>query len=129
MGEEHRLRPLQMGIAGHDDVPVRLCQVEKGFLQSDKLLYGLSDGFSGEEAHVQRNLVISGAGGVELLTYIANLLDKPCFDVHMDIFQVSPKSKFALFNLLADGGKPHHHKLGVLIADDALLCQHTGMGD
>ena len=62
-------------------------------------------------------------------TYIPNIFNQSSLDIHMYVFQVIAKDERALLDLIANGGERHNDTLGVLLRDDALLCQHSGVGN
>ena len=66
MGEQDRLRPLQMRIARHNRIEVRLRLLEQRFLQLDQQINELNHALAQVEMHVRRHLIVAAAAGMQL---------------------------------------------------------------
>ena len=71
VGEQDRLGPLQVGVAGHDDVLVQVGQAHPGQAQVGEIMDEALHLLRQVEAHVQGHLVVPAPGGVELLAHLA----------------------------------------------------------
>ena len=65
MREIDGLRALQMRVAGDDDVGVVFAEGDERALQADDLAEQRGDFIAQPEPHVERDLVVARAGGVE----------------------------------------------------------------
>ena len=87
MGKEHRLRPLQMSVARHHHLLIPTSQAQQRPLHATQPSHRLADYLTGVEAHIQRDLVIAGAPGVQAPCCRTNELVQPPLDVHVQVFQ------------------------------------------
>ena len=71
VGEQDRLGPLQVGVAGHDDALVPVGQAHPGQAQVGEIMDEALHLLRQVEAHVQGHLVVPAPGGVELLAHLA----------------------------------------------------------
>jgi hypothetical protein len=129
VGQENWLGLLQMSIAGHDDVFVRLSQLHQRSLQSFYLIDSFRDFLLDEEAQVQSYLVIPGTGGMELASHIAYLFKQPRLDIHMYILKLSLELKLSSFDFLSNRIEPFDYRFRLALGYYPLLCQHPGVGD
>ena len=101
MGEEYRLRPLQVGVAGHDYLLITPRQPQQRPLDSPQPAHGLAGDLAGIKAHIQRNLVVARASGVQSPRRRADELVQPPLDVHVQVFQRGiPREIAGLYFLL-----------------------------
>ena len=128
MREIDRLRPLQMRVAGDDDGGVLRAELHEGFLELPQLALQRGDLVAQPEPHVERDLVVARAGGVELRAS-GHALGEFRLDVHVDIFERGPPLEFPsgdlggdLFQTPRDG-----REFGGLQHAD--LAQHRGVRD
>ena len=54
------------------------------------------------KAHIDRDLIVAGAAGVDLLSEVAETLRQKTLDRHVDVLIVDENRKFSLFDLLYD---------------------------
>ena len=87
MGRQHRLGPLQMGVAGQDHVGVGVAAGDKGPLERRPAAVDLVDGLADPEPQVGGDLVVAAAGGVEFPARVAEAVHQGPLDVHVDVFQ------------------------------------------
>ena len=119
---------LQMGVAGHDGVFVLGSLLADGLFQSEKLGDDGGNVPTDKKAEVQRHLVIPGAAGVQAFAGLADLLGQPGFDVHVDVFLIQLEFHLALFDVQKDLPEALLDGFVVLLGDDALFGQHSGVG-
>ena len=117
-----------MGVSGHDRFFVGLGLGKESLLEVAYSCQGLVYRLFGIEAHVQGDLVVARTGGVKLSGHVARLVEEARFDVHVDVFQVLTPGEGAPLDLLFYRCRPLQDKLGLLLGDDALACQHAGVG-
>ncbi len=129
VGEEYRLGPLQVGVAGHDDPGVEVGQAHPGQAQVGEIIDEALHLLRQVEAHVQGHLVVPAPGGVEFLAHLARPGGEPGLDGHVDVFQGRVELELAGLDLPADLVKPGHDPVPFRRGDDALLGQHAGVGD
>ena len=128
VGEQYRLGPLQVGVAGHDDVPVPVRQTHPGQAQVGEIMDEALHLLRQIEAHVQGHLVVPAPGGVELLAHLAEPGGEPGLDGHVDVFQGRVELELFGLDLPADFRKPRHDLVPFRHGDDALPGQHAGVG-
>lgn len=128
VGEEHRLGPLQVRVAGHDHVLVASSQFEERLLHSSESSYDIDDRFLGVEPQVHGYLVVSRPGRVQSSRRRADELVQAALDVHVQVFQVRVPGESLFLDFLLDGGQALGDLGRVLLGDDALLGQHLGVG-
>ena len=126
---QHRLGPLRMGIAGQDHVQVAVAAAHEGPLQVDQPLVDLVDRLADPEPQVGRDLIVAAAAGMELAAGVAEPVDQGPLDVHVDIFQFGREREAVLLNFLADLAQGLLNLAAFVVAEQADLGQHLGMGD
>ncbi|MNT64538.1 hypothetical protein D3C72_2024490 [compost metagenome] len=99
VAEGHRLGRLQMGEAGHDGFGMFLGAVEEGGDQAGQRLFGALQLFLDPEAEVERHLVVARARCVQASGGRADQGCKPCFHVHVDVFEPAGEFELAAFDL------------------------------
>ena len=129
MREENGLRALHMGIAGHYHSRVGVRLRHKRLSQRVNRAQYAIDSLLGEHPHIERNLVVARARGVELSRGVAYLLKQAALHIHMDVFQLRTPGKCAGFNLFADFGKAALYGARIGGGDNALLGKHPRMRD
>ena len=87
MAESDRLRRLQMGESGHDDIRPRLCLVNKGGLQVSQRLIDIVDGIADPQTKIGRDLIVTGTSGMQPARRCADQISQPGFDIHVNVFQ------------------------------------------
>ena len=129
VGKQHGLGPLQVGVAGHEQVLMLLSKLQQHPLHTPYLANCFAYDLPGVEPHVQCNLVVAGAAGVEASAHGSNHVRQAPLNVHVQVFQRRvpgelPRLYFVLHRLQAgnDG-------LGILSRDNTLPGQHSGVGD
>ncbi len=127
--EEHRLRPLEVGVAGHDHLAVGLRQLQEGGLEAAQGGQHVADGLLQVEAQVGGDLVVARASGVQPVGRLADLLPQSSLDVHVHVLELAPEDEAPRLDLLPDLLQPAHDGLGVGGGDDPLAGQHAGVGD
>jgi hypothetical protein len=106
MREQHRLRALEMRVAGHD----RVAGVARD--GRERLLEGGERGVlavalgAQPEPEVERDLVVAAATGVELAADGADELGQPALDRHVDVFVAALEAERVRLELLADALEP-----------------------
>ena len=122
--KKHRLRPLQVRIAGHDHVEIffgRLGQLSAQRLQSadDEL-----DLVAQKKPHVERHLIVAAARGVEFAAGRTDQLGQASFDIHMNIFVRLRKLELAAVYLALDRLQAADNLPRITGWNDALLGEH-----
>ena len=98
MGEQHRLRALQVGVAGHRRLEMLLGAGQQRRLDLDpprRLVEDLAE----VEPLVERDLIVPGAAGVELAADRPRHLDEPPLDVQVDVLELPPEREGAALEL------------------------------
>ena len=127
VGKQDGLRPLQMGVAGHDDALIIFR------LRDDRpkhILYqrgDLIDLVFEIHSQVQRHLIVPAAGGVELFAHIPQPLGQHLLDEHMDVLAAKVEFQRPGFQIAQNALQPVNELPGLGLRDDALRPQHGGM--
>ena len=98
VGEQRGLGALEMGVARHGGVRIRRRALDQPAPQTANRRQRIADGVLDEHADVQRHLVVARARGVQPQRRLANHLEKPPLDVHVDVFELrTPRERAALY--------------------------------
>ncbi len=124
MPEGHGLGALKVGEAGHDGSRVGLGLVEKSLDQGRDLLLRPVMGLANPEAHVDGDLVVAAAGGVQAGRGFARDLPQAALDIHMNIFQGLGVGHRAGLDLPQDPLEARVNRIPVGGVDDPLPGQH-----
>ncbi len=127
MRQRHRLRFLQMSEARHVGLGVLLHDAEDRPEEIFKELHGLIDLISDVEPHVQRDLVVTAAPRVKLLSGIADALREHRFDERVDILILIGNDKLSRRHILLDALKAAQDLVALFLRQDPLLCEHGHM--
>ena len=86
--EVDRLRALEMGVAGNDDLAMALGEADERALHFAQAC-GEAVALGAQiEAEIERDLVIAAAGGVELGAGVADAAGELGLDVHVDVLEL-----------------------------------------
>ena len=96
---QHRLGPLQVRVAGQDDVAVALGRVDERPLQLAQPAVEVVDGVAHPELDVGDDLVVAAAAGVQLAADVAEPLDQGPLDVRVDVFELDGERELAALDL------------------------------
>ena len=129
MAKTDGLRRLQMGVARHDRFAVALREIEQGACQGVFQGQQRIDFVAQVQAQVSGDLVVARAGGVQLLAGLADQLDQPVLDVHVDVFEAGAPLEVAGIDLALDLPKSLLDPLGFGAGQHADVRQHAAMGD
>ena len=80
-------------------------------------------------AHIDGDLVVAAAAGVELFADVADFFREQDFHVHMDVFISGIELYLAGFDLLENLAKTRHQRGCFLLRDDADIAEHGRMSD
>ena len=133
VGKQDGLRPLQVGVAGHDDALVIL---RLGDDRRKHILYqcgNLINLVFQVHSQIQRHLIVPAAGGVELLSHVPQPLGQHLLDEHVDVLAAEVKFQRPGFQIVQNPLQPVNELPGLGLGDDALGAQHGcvshGAGD
>ena len=127
VAEGDGLCPLQMGVAGHDGGLVLLRLPGDGLQQSQHQCADGGDLLPQIQPQIQRHLIVSGSGGVELLAHVAQPLRQHLLHEHVDILGAGVEGKLPLVQVGHDPGQAEDQRLGLLLGKDAAVGQHGGV--
>ena len=88
VAEADRLRHLQVGEAGHDDVGIGVGGLDQRALQFGQQAADRADLVAQPQPHVGRDLVVARAAGVQPLAGVADQLRQPGLDIQVHVFEV-----------------------------------------
>jgi len=127
MGEINRLGALQMSVAGDEHVGVLPAHLHERRLQTADGKAQFHDFLAQPQPHVQRDLIVARAAGVELgpgrLAAGQGVLN-----VHVDILQILAPDEFAGDDFPGDGGEALFDGARLAGVEHADFFQHGGMG-
>ena len=83
--QQHRLRALQMSVAGDDHLAVPFGQGQQRLLERDDALEVSDHRVPQVQLHVQRHLVVAAAAGVDLAAHRSHHLGEAAFHGHVDV--------------------------------------------
>ena len=129
MTEQNRLCPLQMRIAGHDNVTVFFSGLDNGFLQFDKEFGNCRNFPANVHMRIQCNLVVAAAPGMKPFAGFTDSICQPFFHIHVNVFQFYRKFKFAFFNLFINMFQPCDNGIFISFRNNALPLQHRRVGN
>src|SRR5205823_14932891 len=111
--QEHRLSALEMRKARrYDAMPVGSPLV-KCLLQTRDLLDRVDDRVANEQAEIERNLIVTTAGGVKLAGGWSDQLVEAGFDVGVDVFQRVVETDLAARRFAGDDAKSSFDRLAL----------------
>ena len=123
------LRPLQVGVAGHDGLGVLRRHVAEGFGEGFDLGGDFPHLVAEVQADVEGDLVVAAAGGVEALAGVAQAFGQLRLDEHVDVLRLHIKGKGAAVQVGEDPRQAGDDLFRLGGVDDAGLSQHGGVGD
>ena len=119
MREIDGLRALEMRVARHRPVQVRLGDAHDHGLQVLQRLDRPQRVRAGEHRHVGRDLVVARAGGVQLAADGADDLGQPPLDRHVDVLVGIQEGELAGVELGRDAVEAAEQLVAVGVGDDA----------
>ena len=129
VGEQHRLGTLKVSVAWHQCRSVLLSEFQQRLLHSPQPRNRLLDDLSGVESHVQGNLIIAGAAGVQPTAHRSHQLSEAPFNVHVQVFQRRVPGKLADLNLAFHRLKAGDYGLSIFGGNYSLPAKHSRVGD
>ena len=126
---EDRLRALQMGITGQDQVAVPLGGGDVGGLQGDEAGVDPVERVAGPELDVGGDLVVPAPSGMELPADVADPLDERRLDVHVDVFAFEREREVPRLDLVANRGQPARDLPALVGGDQTDRGEHRRVGD
>ena len=78
--------------------------------------------------HIQCDLVIPAASGVQLLADVTDPVDQVCLDEAVDILIFGCDLQCPALHVCEDPGQSFQDLVALLVGQDLLLCQHSDMG-
>ena len=113
MGEDDRLRALQVRVARHRRVHRLRRSRQQRLLRAAQPGHRLGHDVLEVETLVQRDLVVARATGVELAADVPHQLDEPPLDVGVDVLQLGPEAEGAGVQLAAHRLQSLHQRVGL----------------
>ena len=105
MAEEHRLRLLQVRVAGHHDAEVVLGEANEHAARIDDALGEVGRHALRVEAGVGGDLVVAAPAGVQARTRDADALGQHALDGHVDVFVLDAPLELPCLGLPVDLGE------------------------
>ena len=126
--EINGLRALQMRVAGNEHVGIFLAERDEGALQIGNFAEQQNDFIAQPEPHVERDLVVARAGGVQFRAG-GNALGQFGLDVHVDVFELGLPLEFAGGDFLADLIQAFGDGAQFILFQHADFLEHRRVGD
>ena len=111
MCQRDRLRFLQVGKSRHVRLNIFFHNAKQCLKKLFQKLVDLCNFISCVKLHIQGNLVITAASGVQFLTGIADAVDQICLHKTVDIFVFVRDRKRSVFHITQDAIQAFHHAL------------------
>ena len=127
MRQVHRLRPLQVCVAGNEDVAVRPGHGQQRPLGAGDFFTEYAAGKLEPQPHVGRDLVVPAPRGVEL-GRSGHALRQRLLDVHVNVLELGVPGKLARRDLGVDGIEPGVDGIAFLGSDEADVREHGRVG-
>ena len=125
--EINGLRALQMRVAGNEHAGIFFAERDERALQIGDFAEQQSNFIAQPEAHVERDLVVAGAGGVEFGAG-GNAPGQLRLDVHVDVFEFGLPFEFAGGDFRADGVESANDGDAFLFGQHADFVEHVRVG-
>src|SRR5258706_11506877 len=129
MREPHRLRSLQMRVAGQHDVDLALRALDQRAAQLRERRAQLERTRAQPEQEVGRDLVVAAAAGVQLPGNRPDDLEQAPLDVRVHVLERGVEREAAALELLRDLLEPLHELLGLARLENPLAAQHARVSD
>jgi hypothetical protein len=129
MSKTDGLGNLKMGESWHHGLLVSACLIKQGLLQLPQQFELLIDFAAQPETNVSCDLIVSGSGGVQSFTGVANELCKPSLDIQMDIFQINRPDKRTMIDFGSYSRHALNNRVEIGVRDDATFAQHLSVGE
>ena len=130
VGEAHRLRALQVGVAREQRVEVLARALDEDALEPGEPALGRGGRVAQVEREVRRDLVVAAAPGVEAAGDGPDQLPEPRLDVHVHVLEARVERERPRLDLRADALEARRpaprRPPGV---EDARRAEHRGVGD
>ena len=124
MRKDDGLRPLQMGVAGDDEVLGRLRlphdSADEPLDETDDFLALPAE----IEPHVHRDLIVAAAGGVQLLARLADAGGELRLHEHVDVLRLGVDRERTGLDVRKDAFEPFRDLAELGIGDDAAAREH-----
>ena len=129
MRERHRLRALQMRVAGHDrrDVPPRDPNQRGAQLRNQRNHAGQL--VAQVKPHVECDLIVARSPGVQLAPRLANQRNQPPLDREMDIFVGDIELEASALDFIFDPLEPRGDRAHLARLEQSDLREHLRMRD
>ena len=129
MRKQDRLSALEMSVARHDHFAIFRRAINDRLLQFDDQSLNFSRLTSDVQMHVERDLIISRASGVESAARLADPISQCLLDVHMNVFELDTELELAAIDLRADLLQAVDDLIAIVVGDDVLSGEHFRMRD
>ena len=129
VGEPDRLRLLQVGIPGEDDVHGTFGQAQQRFLAFPNPPGDVVHHLAEIQPLVRGVLVVAAPARVQLSAHGTHFLDQAFLHGHVDVFQVPGQRVGAAFDLAFDLAQCHFDHPALIAGEHADAHQPAGIGD
>ena len=129
MGEQNRLRPLEVGITGNNGVAVGLRLICDYTHQRFQLLHKACTALPQIQPQIHRHLIVAASGCMETLARISDPLRQHLLHKHMDILCRRVNGKASGFQIIQNSFQSLNDLLHLSGIQNSLCRQHFGMGN
>ena len=120
---------LQVGEAGHDGIGFPAGQFDQALLQAGQFGADEINFVAQVQADIGRDLIVTGAAGVQFFAGNTDFGSQRGFDVHMNVFQRDRPVEIAAFNLDPNLFQAANNIVALGVGQHADMRQHAGMGN
>ena len=128
VGQQHRLGPLQVGVAGQVHVARLAGPLGQGVLERQHVLGDVDQRPAAPQAQRGRHLVVAAPAGVQLGPHVAGQLGHPALDRRVHVLVAGGEDEGAAGQLVLDGVEGVEELGHLVVAEDARLAQALHVG-
>ena len=127
VAEQHRLRMLEMRVAGQDDVEMVFGELDQHAAQLVQVIHEPIAQVLREQARIGGHLVVARTARVQPRARLADVLREHLLDGHVDVLVVYVEDEIACINRALDIVETRADGLRILLRNDALRGEHRRM--
>ena len=127
MGKQDGLCPLQMGVAGHDDILICLCLPDNGGNDGFGQRHDLAHFVAQVKTHIQRHLIVAAACRVQFFAHITQSGGQLLLHEHMNVLAGEINGQRARFQIVQNRLQTGDQRVGLGGGDDMPGTQHGGV--
>ena len=128
MGQQHGLRPLQVGVARKVDASGGLGSFEEHVLQGKDAVHDVAQLALAPQPQIGGHLVVAAPAGVQLGPRVARQLGDPALDRGMDVLVARDEREGRGGEFLVDRVERGQHRIALAVGEQAHAGEHAHVG-